>query len=225
MTRFVRTVVVVLLVLGGAGAYSARAWRAAHALSPSDEAKIPARLARIPLRVGSPPFVGTRDTLDRRIVELSGADHYAAIDFRGESGPGVRLHVGVSVRSEGWLHEPTVCLPSQGWATIDTSLVPMWAGLAGVRPGVSIWRMRLEKAGRRLLVYYWFQWGDHIVTSRLDRAWQRLRGLLAGERDRPVQIVILYTPIEDGESEGAARVESLVRALWPELSTVLAAGD
>lgn len=225
MTRVIRAAVGILLVLGVLGTYVGRAWRAAHALTAEDTAEIPARLARLPLRAGDPPFVGTPRTLDPRVVELSGADHYAAVDYQSEDGATVRLHVGVTVESEGWLHEPTVCLPTHGWRTLETALVPVWDGLEGVEPGVQIWRMKLAKSGESLLVYYWFQWGNHLVTSRFGRAWQRFRGLLAGERDRPVQIVILYTPLGPREDRSAARVASLVHALWPELSTVLSAGD
>lgn len=222
--RAVRTLVLALLVLGALAAHGARAWRAHHALSPEDAAQVPARLARIPLRVERPAFLGTRDVLDPKIVELSGADHYAAIDYLGDDGSSVRLHVGVSLEPEGRLHQPTVCLPTHGWASLDTTLVPLWAGLSGQEPGTQIWRMRLEKSGERLLVYYWFQWGDHIVTTYFGRAWQRFRGLLAGQRDQPMQIVILYTPLGRDEGEAATRVEGLVRALWPELSTVLSSG-
>ena len=225
MNRGVRLVVLVLLALGAAATYGAQAWRDAHAMTGDDVAKIPARLERIPLRVGDPALVGTRSQLEPRIAALSGADAYAAIDYRGEGQPAVRLHVGVNVNSEGWLHEPTVCLPAQGWTTTETTLVPIWDGLAGVPSGVRIWRMQLAGTGAGLLVYYWFQFGDSIVTSRFGRAWARFRGLLAGEKDRPVQIVILYTPLDDGLERSAARVESLVRAIWPQLSTILSSGD
>ena len=223
--RVVRMAVGSLLVLGAAGSYAARAWQSAHAMTAADTAKIAARLARIPLRVGEPPFLGTPDTLDPRIVELSGANQYAAIDYRSESGGSVRLHVGVNVETEGWLHEPTVCMPSQGWTSTETALVPIWGGLAGAEPGGRIWRMKLEKSGAKLLVYYWFQWGDHLVTSFADRAKQRFHGLLAGDSDRPVEIVIFYTPLEQSEFASEARIESLARALWPALSTVLSRGD
>lgn len=225
MSRFVRATVLLLLVLGSAGTYASQAWRHAHAPTSADLERIPARLARIPLEVQDPAFVGTRDTLEPRIVELSGAQHYAAVDYRGEAGAYVRLHVGVNTHSDGWLHEPTVCLPSQGWIDSGTELVPMWPRLRGVEPGTRIWRMTLAKGGERLLVYYWFQWGEHIVTTRFERAWRRFRGLLAGERDRPLQIVILYTPIQTGDEGAEERVESLVRALWPGLSAVLSSGD
>lgn len=225
MSRVVRTAVLLLLVLGSVGTYAGQAWRSAHVTTAKDLAGIPARLARIPLEVQAPPFVGTADEVEQRIVDLSGAQHYAAIDYRGEGRAYVRLHVGVNVHADGWLHEPTVCLPSQGWTAASIRKVPMWSGLAGVEPGEQIWRMRLAKGGENLLVYYWFQWGEHIVTTRFERAWQRFLGLLAGERDRPIQIVILYSPIDAGEAQTEERIESLVRALWPDLSTVLASGD
>jgi EpsI family protein len=224
MSRVVRTVVVVLIVVGGAATYGARAWFRAHAIPEQASDDVPARLARIPLEAGDPPFVGTRETLEPRIADLSGADHYAAIDYRRSDREAVRLHVGVSVESDGWLHEPTSCLPGQGWVASETALVPLWEGLAGSDPAARMWRMHLRKPDQRLLVYYWFQWGDRIVTSRSDRAWRRFRGLLAGERDRPVQIVIFYTPIEQSEERSAARIESLARAVWPSVSAVLREG-
>jgi EpsI family protein len=225
MTRLVRATVLILLVLGAAGTYVGRSWYSARALTSADAARIPDRLARIPLEAGDPVFVGKPDPVDPQIRELSGADYCAAIDYRRKDGSAVRLHVGVSVETEGWLHEPTVCLPSHGWTTTETTLVPVWPGLGRVDPAVRIWRMKLERSGEKLLVYYWFQWGDELITSRSGRAWARFRGLLAGERDQPLQIVILYTPLEQSEERSAARIEALVRALWPALSTVLSSGD
>jgi EpsI family protein len=225
MRAFVRRSVFVLLVAGVVGSYAALSWRLAHSMSPDDAARIPERLARIPMQVETARFVGKRDVLDEEIVRTSKADHYVAVDYKSEDGGVVRLHVGVNVQDDGWLHEPTWCLPVQGWRAADTTLVPMWSGLAGVDPDQKIWRMRLEKGGARMLVHYWFQWGDEIVTSRRERARHRLRGYFAGERDRPIQIVILYTPIERSEERSAARAEALTRALWPTLYGVLGRGE
>lgn len=225
MSRVIQVTALVVLVLGCAGTYAAQAWKRSHAATAEDVRGIPDRLAGIPLHVEEPPFTGTNDELEQRIVDLSGAQHYAAIDYRSPSGGYVRLHVGVNTNADGWLHEPTVCLPSQGWTMTRTSRVPMWPGLAGVEADERAWRMELAHGTERLLVYYWFQWGRHIVTTRFERAWQRFRGLLAGERDRPIQIVIFYSPIDGDVTRTEARVEALVRALWPDLSAVLSSGD
>lgn len=221
MRRFVPATVLVLLVLGAATMYAAAAWRDARLLTPEQIAELPRRLEGVPIQLEDPPYVGTRDVLEERIVELSGADYYAAVDYTGEDGSFVRLHVGAAGRTDAWFHEPTVCLPAHGWTTRDVKLVPLWAGLEGPQEDARIWRMTLEKGDERMLVYYWLQFGDRIVTSKRERRWVRFLDRLAGERDKPGQIVILYTALGTDVASSEARMEGIARALWPHLFSIL----
>ena len=149
MTRFVRTAVIVILVVGFGGSFAARAWRESHKLSAGEIAEIPERLAQIPLETDDPKFRGERDYLEPETVKLSGADHYAAVDYVAEDGGTVRLHIGAAARTDAWFHVPTVCLPAHGWTMERAKLTPIWEGLAGVDAGAKVWRMKLHKAARR----------------------------------------------------------------------------
>ena len=225
MSGFVRKALIATLVLGLAATYALGAYRKSKMLSPDEIAEIPERLGRFPLETTNPTFRGKRDYLEDRIVKLSGADHYVAVDYKAEDGGAVRLHVGAAARTDAWFHEPTACLPVHGWTTTETVLVPFFPDLPDLGPGTRMWRMKLHKSGEELLVYYWFQYGDRIVTSRTERRRIRFQDLLAGRRDRPVQIVILYAPITPTEERTEQRIESLVRVLWPDLFHILKTGD
>ncbi len=225
MTRVVRLLTIVLLVLGCVGTYAAEAWRDSLRLSPKEAAWLTKRLESIPVLTQEPLFRGTRKEIPPDVVELSGADYYAAIDYRTSDGSLVHMHIGAAARTEGWLHEPTICLPVHGWNTTDSALVPIWDGLTDTREKARVRRMTFQKSGRRMLVYYWFHYGDEVITSRRERRWLRYRDLLAGRKDRPVQIVILYAPMLQDGNDAEERVESLVRALWPSLSTLCIPGE
>ena len=225
MNRFVRIAAISILALGWMGTYGAKNWRAAHVLTADEVAEIPLRLAAIPLETENPTFRGTRDYVEPDTVELSGADHYVAIDYEAEKGGAVRLYIGAAARTDAWFHVPTVCLPAHGWTTSQAVKVSMWDDLPGVESDAQIWRMMLHRTGEEMLVYYWFQYGDSIVTSRTERRRVRFRDLLAGKRDRPIQIVILYAPVGRSLERSEERVESLVRTLWSNLFTILSPGD
>jgi len=215
--RVVRTSVIGILILGSVGTYTARAWREAHTLRPEQVEAIRARLEAFPLETTQPHFVGRRDFLDPRIVAKSGADEYLAVDYTDDEGGIVRLHIGASARTDAWFHAPAVCLPAHGWTTGTTSSVPIWPGLAGARPEDRILRLTLHREGARLLVYYWYQYGETILTSKTERRRVRFLDLLGGRQDRPARIVIFYAPIDDDEEAGEKRIAGLVEALWSDL--------
>jgi EpsI family protein len=225
MTRFVPIAALVILAVGWASTYAVAAWRATLVLTPAEEAEIPTRLAAFPLDTENPTFHGTRDFVEPDTVALSGADHYVAIDYKDEDDGAVRLYVGAACRTDAWFHVPTVCLPAHGWTTSEAVKVPIWTDLPGVEADTDIWRMMLHRADQEMLVYYWFQYGDSIVTSRTERRMVRFQDLLAGKKDRPIQIVILYAPVGRELKKSEDRVESLVRTLWPQLFSILSSGD
>ena len=224
MNRAIRVAVMAILALGVIASYAAGARRDSLKLTPEDAKHLAARLDAIPLRTDAPAFRGTREVLEPKIVKLSGADHYATINYVAATGGRVRLHVGAASRTDAWFHEPTVCLPGQGWKTISTVRVPIWRGLEGVPDGTQIWRVRLRKKGANMLVYYWLQYGKHVVTTKAERRWLRFNDLMKGIKDRPAQIVILYAPVGVSESHSEKLVESLVRAIWSRLFEVLSSG-
>ena len=225
MTRFVQVAVLALLLVGAVASYAAEAWRRAHVLTREEIGQIPERLTRVPLEVGTPPFHGTRAYLEDRIVKLSGADYYVAVEYQAPDGGSVRLHVGAAARTDAWFHEPTACLPAHGWRVTETTDRPLWTGLPGAPPGAQMRRMLLENAGQKMLVYYWLQFGDRILLSPFHRRWLRFLDLLAGHKDQPGMIVIFYAPYDDDLARAETRAETLARALWPRLFTILSPGD
>ena len=225
MRRFISIAAIVILAAGWAGVYGVRAWRAAHVLTAEEIAEIPGRLESVPLRIEEPAFSGKRDPVDEETRKLSGADHCLAINYRDEGGGTVRLYIGAAARTDAWFHIPTVCMPAHGWTMSDAVRWPVWDDLPGVDADAQIWRMKLHRTGEEMLVYYWFHYGSRVVGSRTERRNIRFQDLLAGKRDRPVQIVILYAPIDRDEERSEERIEALVRALWPNIAGVVSFGE
>ena len=223
--RIVQTSVIVILALGAFATYGARAWYHSQSPDPAQIERISEQIASFPTETTNPRFFGKPYDIEPRIVTLSGAEEHVAMIYAGEGGGHVRLFLGTASRSLAWFHEPSVCLPVQGWQTTSAAQVPIWSDLPGTQPDDRVWRMTTKKIGGEMIVYHWLQWGSRVVTTKRQRDMLRLRSLFAGERDQPMQIAILYAPVHGGVEKTEARVASLVRALWPSLSTVVAPGD
>ena len=191
-------------------------------------AKLPP--VRLPVGITSFPLVidqwrGRSETLDSRIVELSGAEQAFNAAYFSPSGEIVSLYMGYRgspfTESENFFHSPDVCMPSLGWNTIE-------AGNRTIRdvPGLgrlTVRQMLIEKTGIRQLVYYWFQTSDRTSANvHLNRLHLTLHALT---RDNTYDIFIRpITPLGPQEtiSSAQARLDGFVRSLTAALDPFLA---
>lgn len=125
---------------------------------------------RLPQGINSFPldfsgWQGTREYLNPEITARSGAEEAFAAAYR--KGPAmVSLYLGYRsspfLESEEFFHSPNVCLPSQGWQTIEEATMVIPEVHPNFDPFV-VRRMLLAQQGAHLLVFYWFQTRNTIA--------------------------------------------------------------
>lgn len=225
MTRVVRAVLILVLATATWGVYEARA-RVAHA-APRGVAltRLKERLAAIPMTLPDSAFRGKTDAIPDWIVERSGAEAYASVEYRNPAGEEVRLYIGGSVSASGYFHNPDRCLPSQGWDLLEDTKVPFTAFPAdSAAPEM---RRLMLKRGRseRLLVYFWYQSGARVSPNDWSSSWFRFMKLVQNRVADATFIVTLYSPVVGSVADTEKRTLELLQALGPALRTSLANGD
>ena len=191
-----------------------------------------AKLPPVRLREGISSFPvvldrwqGRSETLDSRIIELSGAEDAFNAAYFSPSGEIVSLYMGYRgspfTESENFFHSPDVCLPSLGWKTVET-------GNHTIRqiPGVgsiTVRRMLIEKTGVRQLVYYWFQTTHRRSANvHLNRLHLTLHALTSDNTYdvfiRPITPLQPLEPVSSAEERLDSFVRTLTAVLVPFLS-------
>lgn len=196
-------------------------------LNISTEALRPIRLeggfGRFPLHLQQ--WTGRTESLDERIVRLSGAEKAFNAAYFSPSGKIVSLYMGYRgspfTESENFFHSPNVCLPSLGWETLQIENhtiadAPVFGRLA-------VRKMLIEKMGVRQLVYYWFQTNRHVSADvHLNRLHLTLHAL---QRNSTYDLFIRpMTPLAANESITSAedRLDAFTRTLVSVLDVFLA---
>jgi EpsI family protein len=194
-------------------------------------AKLPP--VRLPQPVGLFPLAldqwqGRAETLDSRIVELSGAEEAFNAAYFSPSGEIVSLYMGYRgspfTESENFFHSPDVCLPSLGWKTVESRnhVIRAVPGVGRLR----VRKMLIEKTGVRQLVYYWFQTRNRTAANvHLNRLHLTLHALA---RDNTYDVFIRpITPLDGLEpiSSAEERLDGFVRSMMAALVPFLSAGE
>ena len=136
-----------------------------YATAALPQLRIQNGFTQFPLTVNG--WQGRVETLDTKIIELSGAEDAFNGIYRSQTGDVVSLYIGYRgspfVESENFFHSPSVCLPSFGWVTLaisnhEISEVPGFDKIV-------VRKMLIEKMGYRQLVYYWFQTKNRVSSN------------------------------------------------------------
>ncbi len=110
-----------------------------------------------PMTIGR--WSGETDRMDSNMVALSGAEEALSAKYTGADGKAVFLYIGYRgspfMENENFFHSPNVCLPSQGWNTLQLKKrIIQKVPLLGF---IQATEMVIENMNARQLVYYWFQ--------------------------------------------------------------------
>jgi exosortase D (VPLPA-CTERM-specific) len=161
--------------------------------------KLTGGIASFPLMFSN--WSGQATLVDPEIIDKSGAEEAFNGNYQNSAGDDVSLYIGYRgtafLANENFFHSPTVCLPSSGWETIETSTheiqgVPFFGRL-------KVTKMIVAHMDSKMVVYFWFQTKNKATydknINRFDLALHAIR------RDNTHDLFIrTITPIRLGES-------------------------
>ena len=146
---------VVLVMLAGAGLYSARA--------SSVEAVVPrVPLSSLPLALGEWHGREAAPLADDVLAQL-GVDDYVNRQYARAGAPPVGLYVGyyASQRQGDTIHSPQNCLPGAGWLPVETAVTHVRAG----DRSVPVNQFVIQKALDRQVVFYWYHGRGRVTAN------------------------------------------------------------
>lgn len=146
--------------------------------------------------------------------------NYVAVSDRSRQ---VFFSVVLSGRDRSSIHRPELCLVGQGWTVLDRGAhdFPLTGGAA---LPATLLRVRLEgldSAGRRVqvpgLFAYWFVSAEDVVRSHTGMLLKNAEARLLHLRSERWAYVVVQTTADDSEEAALARMDEVVRTVWPGL--------
>ncbi|WP_456432637.1 exosortase C-terminal domain/associated protein EpsI [Thermosulfuriphilus sp.] len=172
-------------------------------------------LAEFPSRIDG--FVQIDENrLEANVINILGLDQHLLRTYQGGDGYLLTLYIGYfEDQEEGqMIHSPKHCLPGSGWFPLNSEEI----ALSFRGKEVRINRLLLDKAGQKMLVYYWYQGRGRIVANeyrdRLYLLWDKLL-----KRRSDESLVRISLPYRDQGAEKAAL--EFIQALLPVLDKFL----
>src|SRR3954453_20591179 len=201
---------IVLLMLAGAGLYSARA-SSVEAIVP----RVP--LASLPLALGDWHGREAAPLADDVLAQL-GVDDYVNRQYARAGAAPVGIYVGyyASQRQGDTIHSPQNCLPGAGWLPVETAVTHVRAG----DRSVPVNQFVIQKALDRQVVLYWYQGRGRVTANEyankaflmFDAA--RLHRTNGG-------LVRIITPVASSTTAATAEVSEFAALLLPRLGGYL----
>ncbi|MCK6462098.1 MAG: EpsI family protein, partial [Planctomycetes bacterium] len=178
-----------------------------------------AAFSALPLDLGE--YRGERRDWDERTVKASGADAYGSVCYVDTLGRIYEVFVGGALRNDENFHAPNVCMPTAGWETLAAAEQrhPL-----GSQASPAMQRLLLQRGEERMLVYYWFQAGDHLAGNEWDVRIRRLVDLLGGRDLPPTLIISVYVSVEDDVPAADSAAKRFLDALAPYLRAATSSG-
>jgi EpsI family protein len=151
--------------------------------------------------------------LDRRSLEILGADDYVTRIYRDNVGGTLSLYVGYHATQKHGdsIHSPMSCLPGAGWIPIRADRVQL-----GEAQSPTVNRVVIQKADERQLVLYWYQGRGRIIADEyVSKGYLFLDALRSGRTD--AALVRVITPMDPvrGEADAERRAASFAVKILP----------
>ncbi len=199
------------LYLAAALALVLVAGQMAHRLAQAPAVPLLQSFDNFPLQLGA--YQGRRAYLDEAMARAVGADAYLEANYSSAEQGTVALWIAYfesqSMKVEGRIHSPLVCLTGGGWSILESKIVD-------VAPGLQVRYLLMEQAGSREVVYYWYlqqgYWLAGEYSSRLFMGWN---GLVKRRNDGAM--VRLITPAGPDVAQARERLAAFARLLVPVL--------
>lgn len=159
------------------------------------------------------------ETLDASVNEYLRPDEYILRTYQSPTDASVvTLFVAYfkSLQTDYGPHSPSVCLPGAGWLVLSSKIASVEVSRS--HPAIPVNEYVMEKDGKRIVVFYWYQ-NDRDIWAQEFHAKLRLLPDLLKYRRADVSLVRLVAPVQmsTGEQEIANCVR-FTKAVFPELA-------
>jgi EpsI family protein len=197
---------IVLILLAGAGLYSARAGSVEAVVS-----RVP--LASLPLALGDWHGREAAPLADDVLAQL-GVDDYVNRQYARAGAPPIGIYVGyyASQRQGDTIHSPQNCLPGAGWIPTETTVTQLPAGdrLVPVNQFV------IQKALDRQVVLYWYHGRGRVTANEYaNKAFLMLDAAHLHRTNGG--LVRLITPVSSSVEAAKSEVAAFARLLLTQL--------
>ena len=172
-------------------------------------------LSEFPVKVGEWRMV-REDIFSPEIMAILRPTDYMSRDYVDGKGHRVTLYIGYhgGRKGNGGIHSPRNCLPSAGWYTNSTELVPI--RLLDGRD-IEVVDTVMSKNVYTVSFYYWYQVRGGILTNeyalKLSEIWNSLVS-----RRKDASFIRISMPIQDGDEETTETLNDFVRVFYPVIS-------
>ncbi len=159
------------------------------------------------------------EALDANVTEYLKPDEYILRTYQSPTGSSVvTLFVAYfkSLQNDYGPHSPAVCLPGSGWLVLSSKIAQIQVSVS--RPPVPVNEYVMEKDGKRIVVFYWYQ-NNRDAWAEEFHAKLRLLPDLIKYRRADVSLVRIVAPVllTTGEQEVANCVR-FTKAVFPVLA-------
>jgi EpsI family protein len=172
-------------------------------------------LVEFPARVGEWRMV-REDVFSQEIMAILRPTDYMSRDYMDVKGNRVTLYIGYhgGRKGDGGIHSPRNCLPSAGWYTNSSGLVPI--RLHDGRD-IEIADTVMSKEATTISFYYWYQVRGGILTDeyalKLSEMWN---SLVARRKD--AAFIRVSMPVAAGDDGISETLNDFVRTFYPVIS-------
>ena len=185
-------------------------------------AVIRTNLERIPMQIAD--YASVEDSFSDAVYEELNADKHVYRHYTDSAGGQVDLYIGYYGTAKGGRtpHNPYACLPSQGWAILDTGVISMQTGYA--TDGVTLNYMISTNKNINKYMIHWYQSArTKVLDSGIKRNIQRFIGKIAHNRNDGAYVQVSTTRIVPADKEVpeeltqfAQNILNLLPEYWPE---------
>ncbi|MEZ7197777.1 exosortase C-terminal domain/associated protein EpsI [Pseudodesulfovibrio karagichevae] len=199
-----RKFVLVLALLLAAGAYI-------HLVEPRP-ILLDRPLAEFPVTVGEWRMV-REDVFSPEIMAILRPTDYMSRDYVDGKGNRVTLYIGYhgGRQGDGGIHSPRNCLPSAGWFTRSTELVPV--RLDDGRD-IEIVDTVMSKDAYTVSFYYWYQVRGRLLTSEYALKLSEMLNSLSSRR-KDAAFIRISMPIADAKQGHEPVLDRFVADFYP----------
>lgn len=185
-------------------------------------AVIRTNLEQIPTQIAG--YTAVEDFFSEAVYKELNADKHVYRYYTNSAGDQLDLYIGYYGTAKGGRtpHNPYACLPSQGWAILDTGVISMQTNYAP--DGVTLNYMVSSNNNINKYMIHWYQSArTKVLDSGIKRNVQRFIGKIAHNRNDGAYVQVSTTRIDPAGkalpeelTQFAQKILNLLPEYWPE---------